>query len=218
MRLYLLGYGLGMLLHQRGLLVLHGSAVAVHGKAVAFIGGSGSGKSTTAAALTACGYRLLVDDVLALNLGPSHVPLVPPGFPRLKLSHDAAEFLSLDARRMGRFHPLDQRWEYRPAEQESPNAPLPLVRIYILAEGAQQEVERVPPREAFEELLRHSYPPVARVLEATGSAGLHLRQCAKVAESVSVCRLRRERSLHWLSASPRVIEEDLETSGPRGPN
>ena len=56
LRLLLLGAAMGVLLHQRGLLVLHASAVEVCDGAAIFLGGRGWGKSTVAAALHARGH------------------------------------------------------------------------------------------------------------------------------------------------------------------
>ena len=52
LRLFLLGNVLGTLAFLRGFLVLHGSAVAIDGRGVAFLGHSGEGKSTMAAAFS----------------------------------------------------------------------------------------------------------------------------------------------------------------------
>ncbi len=65
----LLGPIIGFVLHLRGAPCLHASAVAVEGRAVAFLGHSGAGKSTTAAAFIRRGFRALTDDVLALDEG-----------------------------------------------------------------------------------------------------------------------------------------------------
>jgi hypothetical protein len=92
LRLYLLGPALGVLLQQRGLLVLHASAVAIGERVVAFVGESGWGKSTTAAALERRGHTVVADDVCALHLRGSEDPLVFPAIPRLKL--DAAPALA----------------------------------------------------------------------------------------------------------------------------
>ena len=50
LRLFLLGSALGALLQQRGMLTLHSSAIEVDGGCVGFLGHSGVGKSTLAAA------------------------------------------------------------------------------------------------------------------------------------------------------------------------
>jgi hypothetical protein len=51
--LWVLGPAMGVLLQQRGVLVLHASAVTMDGGVVAFLGHSGWGKSTMAAAMVA---------------------------------------------------------------------------------------------------------------------------------------------------------------------
>ena len=56
------------ILSDRALLVLHASAVELDGRAVALLGGSGAGKSTTAAYLCLAGVPLFTDDTLAVRL------------------------------------------------------------------------------------------------------------------------------------------------------
>lgn len=87
--LYISGLILAFLLKQRPVITLHGSAVARGGKALAFIGCQGSGKSTTAAAMTAAGYRILCDDIVPIADGP----VVLPGIAQAKLLPDAFERL-----------------------------------------------------------------------------------------------------------------------------
>lgn len=91
-RLYLLGSGLGALLHQRGNLVLHANAIRVGDGAVLFAGVSGAGKSTTAAVFHQMGYQVIADDVTAVNQ-EGHVV---GGFPQLKLWEDALDHLKIN--------------------------------------------------------------------------------------------------------------------------
>jgi hypothetical protein len=63
----LFGPIIGFVLHLRGTPCLHASAVVIDGRAVAFLGHSGAGKSTMAAAFVRRGFAALTDDVLALD-------------------------------------------------------------------------------------------------------------------------------------------------------
>jgi hypothetical protein len=92
MRTFLLGSAVGALLIQRGILVLHGNALEKDGQAIVCMGHSGAGKSTLAYALMQQGWRLLGDDLVAVNPDGS----VLPGIPRIKLWHDAAKAFGLD--------------------------------------------------------------------------------------------------------------------------
>jgi hypothetical protein len=203
LRIYLLGPALGVLLHQRGLLVLHASVVGIGGSAIAFVGESGWGKSTTAAALHRRGHTIVADDVSALDLADR--PLAFPAIPRLKLDAEPATALGYPAAALSRFDDDDLRLAYRVDEQFS-HEPRPLGRVYVLAEGAELAVERCRPQEAFVELLRHSY--ALRVVGDPGASAAHFRLCARLTAAVPLYRLRRPRSLSALPDVVRLVESE----------
>jgi hypothetical protein len=204
LRLFILGPALALLLQQRGLLVLHASAVAVDGGAVAFLGGSGWGKSTMAAALHARGYDLVSDDVTAVYLEGDD-PMVLPGFPQLKLWPDVAVSLGKALDTLPRLHPQLEKRACR-VVNELPHTPLPLSRSYVLDEGTNHTIEPIGKQDALVELIRHSYG--VRLLQPV-NARLHFLQCANLASKVPVRRLKRLRSLPALSALAQIVEEDL---------
>lgn len=72
-------------------LVLHASAVCHDGRAVAFVGASGMGKSTLAAAYCEAGAALVADDVLRVDCGPDRLTRVYPGATENRLRTGAAE-------------------------------------------------------------------------------------------------------------------------------
>ncbi|MFB2895114.1 hypothetical protein ACE1CI_19580 [Aerosakkonemataceae cyanobacterium BLCC-F50] len=204
LRLFILGPIIAMLLHQRGLLLLHASAVVVNNSVVAFLGDSGWGKSTTAAALHTLGYGILTDEILAI-VSCFEYPIALPAFPQLKLWPEAAIFLGNDPKKLPRVHPQSDKRTCH-ANRKFPQRPLPLKRIYVLVEGLHQEIEPLQPQNAFIELVRHSY--AARFLKATGAASLHLHHCAKLASSVSICSLIRPKSLAALPDLVRLLEKE----------
>jgi hypothetical protein len=85
---------LAALLRHRGLLVLHANAVEAPDGVIVIGGESGTGKSTTLAALLDRGCRMLSDDVTALRPGgaPGSVEVLP-GAAQTHLTEDAAENL-----------------------------------------------------------------------------------------------------------------------------
>ena len=83
-RLFVLGAAMGLLLHQRGLPVLHASVVAHGPCCVGIVGAKGWGKSTLASALLVRGWSLVTDDLAVIDLkGPD--PMVAPGVRVVKL-------------------------------------------------------------------------------------------------------------------------------------
>ena len=107
-------------------------------------------------------------------------------------------------RSLPRVHP---RFEKRACRVEHPLSiePIPLTRVYVLAQGDSPEIQRLRLPEALVELLRHSYG--ARTLQAVRRED-HFRQCARLASQVPVRRLAVPRDLGALPALARLIEQD----------
>jgi hypothetical protein len=91
-KMVLSGPCMAAILRQRGMLALHASSVLIGDKAVCFLGSSQTGKSSLAASFLYEGYRVLSDDLVAIQT--NGVPRNYPGFPRIFLRKDAAKFFS----------------------------------------------------------------------------------------------------------------------------
>ncbi len=159
--IFILGTVFGVLLHQRGQIVLHASAVRVNGRAVVFCGASGAGKSTLAAALAQRGYPLVTDDVCALAIGGSDAPLVHPDGRHLKLWAQAIDRLDLAQQRGERVRECLEKYYVDPAENFT--GPLPLGAVYALREARpphQAGIERPNVVDAALLLRRNAYRPL----------------------------------------------------------
>jgi hypothetical protein len=199
LRVLILGIGLGILMHQRGHLVLHASAVAIGDRVVAFIAEKGHGKSTMAAALHARGYPLVTDDVLVLQEQTNGPPLVLPSYPQLKLWPDALEqTLKMKTDGLPRVHPIIEKRVVRLSTSVA--HPIPLGALFALRLGERVQVRSLSGQEAFIELLLHTY--TRSLLEETQASARHLRQVGYLARYVPVLALERPQGLELL---PEVI-------------
>ncbi|MEJ2410376.1 MAG: hypothetical protein P8Y48_13950 [Novosphingobium sp.] len=127
---FLTGSVLGVLLHLRGALLLHGSAIRVGEGAVIFCGPSGAGKSTISAALGRRGYPMLCDDLAPLVDDFERGMLLYPDGRRHKLWDDAVNALALEGRR-GEVVPT-QLHKFHVEPVATISEPLPLLAIYEL--------------------------------------------------------------------------------------
>ena len=209
LRHFILNWALAVTLFQRGLLVLHGSAVAVKARAAIFLGESGSGKSTTAAALHAHGHRVLADDMVVLHLHAHERAVIFPSLPRLRLCPKTIDFLGYHDERQEALNRWDERRELLLIANSVPCTPVPVARIYVLSQGKKQTIESLCAYEAFRELVRHTSYAVRRVLEVKPIAALHLLRCTRLVTVVPICRLRRKLSLSMLSNLHKLINDDL---------
>ena len=205
-RVPLLGVCMGVLLHQRGLLILHASAVTVGSGAVVFVGEKGSGKSTAAAALVERGHDLLSDDVTALSI-EDVAPTVLPGIAAIKLWPDSLEAVGRDPATAPTLYENVEKRIFQPSELAEPHA-RPLRCVYVLEPGEQVSSAPMPTHKAFSELVRHTY--AARFLGHAAASPAHFEQCATVLRTVKVRKLVRPKDVGQLSALVDFVKTELD--------
>ena len=206
---YAVGTVMSILLYQRQFLVLHGSVIDIKGEAVIFLGNSGDGKSTTAAALHTTGCKLVNDDVAPITLGEDHRAFLQPGFPQIKMSPETAKALGYDFDSLAIIHPNSAKRGYRPQHDFS-RSPLNIKRIYVLDFGSGFASTPIPASLATMELARHSRPTT---LYQRGDA-LHFFQCANLVKEQTIYRLQRPKSLKLLPKIADFVSQDLALDQP----
>ncbi|OAN77432.1 hypothetical protein A8B78_14070 [Jannaschia sp. EhC01] len=185
-QVFLMGSGLGAVLMQRKLLVMHGNAVEVAGACVMCVGPSGVGKSTTAAGLMQRGHRVMSDDVCAINGAGQIVP----GIPSIKLWQSAADGLGMATTGLDPVRPDMEKFGL-PLGRSFCADPLPVSKIYVLSPNGSADIslERLAAVEKFNTLRDNTYrfPFVA----AMGLSTLHFQQLTDLAQRASVTRITR---------------------------
>jgi hypothetical protein len=188
--IFLIGTVFGILLHQRGQIVLHASAVQVDGRAVLFCGASGAGKSTLAAAFAQRGYALVTDDLCSVSLDAHGRPTVHPDGRHLKLWAQAIERLDLGQTRGERVRPQLQKYYVEPKHALS--EPLPLGAIYMLREARAPYapgIERPNIVDSALALRRNAYRPL--LIRRLNQRENYFRAAAAIANAAGVFYLTR---------------------------
>lgn len=210
--LILAGSVFGMLLHQRGQIVLHGSAIRVGGRAVLFCGPSGAGKSTLAAALGQRGWPVLADDVCAIDLsGP--VPMVHPDARWQKLWDESIDALRLDARRGDAIRNRARKFYVEP-DAVAPE-PVAVAAVYLLAAGETEvRIERPNLADAALLIRRNAYRP--RLVERLGRKQDYLRAAAGILAAGGIFRLVRPMDFARMPETVSELEKHWQTIGNQG--
>lgn len=211
LRLFVLGAGLGVLLHQRGLLVLHASGVAINDGVIGFIGAKGWGKSTTAATLHQRGHALISDELLVVRFDDQGQPWVIPGSPQIKLWGDALVGTGGHPDSGVRVRSGVDKFSVHAAGIASNE--LPFRGLYLLDAGEKPSIQPTSPSEAFMGIVPHLY--VYRFgtsfLQATGMDH-PFKQLNRLLKKITVKRLLRRRDLSLLPQIAQQIEHDISRS------
>jgi hypothetical protein len=193
---YLVGPVLSYALLNLGLDSLHASVVEIEGNAVGFLGDSGFGKSTTAAALVAAGARLVSDDIL--------VPFQPGTNEIHALAGPARSKVTPLAH--GEFFPELQAVPIEDGTRVLVNLPeekcvttsVPLVHLFVIRERAEASdplFGAQSPTAAFEECVRNTFNSSARSDQRMPG---HFTMVTSLLRFVPVCWIAVPRGVHDL--------------------
>jgi hypothetical protein len=210
-RVYLLGTCLGVLLHQRGLLILHASGVVTDRGAVVFAGASGAGKSTLLAELLRRGNKMIVDDVCAIRFDDGSYPIVIPAYPRTRLWADAAARFDVDTANLPRTRSSWDKFERQLPDQFWDHEAR-LTHVFHLADphdGDEFLLEPLPPFEAFTTLVEHTYRGI--LLDGLDLRASHFELASRAASSVKVIRVRRPAGSYRLEELADLVLGSLES-------
>jgi hypothetical protein len=201
LRLYVEGMLLAMLLHQRGMCVLHASVIEIDGKSIALMGHVGAGKSSLAGALYARGHRVLSDDNAAIVMkdGP---PAVTPAYPYVKLFPAVASLLGFRNGALRVLHDSQPKMAGAVSKGFT-TSPSHLSKIYVLGRDHQPEVRRLSSLDATLELIRNAVPT------RWGHAGdaAQLQRCGAVARQIPMFAIRTFTGLDGLPEVAHALEQ-----------
>jgi hypothetical protein len=192
-RLFILGTCMSIIMMQRGILPLHGSAVVINGWAYVFVGYSGAGKSTLSAALASRGYPLLTDDVVALTWDAGGRAIVSPGYPQQKLWQPSLDGFGMKQQDYATVHAEITKYAI-PAQHYFHERAVPLAGIYELVpqpdhEPGPVQLEAVSGLERLHLLCSHTFR-VGLVMRQ-GLAQWLFETASKLSASVEISRIRR---------------------------
>lgn len=180
LQLFLLSEVIGIILFQRGCLVLHGSAIQNKGEgATVFVGAAGSGKSTTAAALANRGNTVLTDDLVAIAF-QNGTPVIIPAFNQLKLWQKSVNGLGLDTSRLQPSFEGSTKYLVKQSLDNFPDYTIPLSSIWC-SDGREKEPKSLPQSEAYMQLLKNFALPGSLLANSE-----HFTQIVQVVKNVQV--------------------------------
>lgn len=185
---YITGSALGIILQQRGLLVLHANAIAINDEEAAlFVGASGAGKSTTANAFMQAGFEVLTDDVSAIEFDKHGNAWVLPAYPSIKLWQDVAQ---RDYDLCG-LRPIASREKkfYVKADAQFCHDKRKVQAIYGLEVGDEVSQEELHGAAAFDWLHQQIYR--LYLVQLLGQQEQCFRQIAKLAKVAELYKIER---------------------------
>jgi hypothetical protein len=207
-RLYILGTCMGAILMQRKILPLHGSAVAINGKAYAFVGDSGSGKSTTASALLNQGYQLLSDDVIAISLSQDEsIPLVTPSYPQQKLWQDSLNILGMESNDYRPIYGRENKYCI-PVSSKFFSEQIPLAGLFelIKTDNKKIEIRQIDKLKRFYTLYYNTYQNC--FIQNLGLMDWHFNTTAKIVDKIDIYQIQRPASS---GTSNQIVSQILKT-------
>ena len=212
-RLYLLGYGLGILLLQRSYFPLHASVIAFgDSDCIAFFGPSGLGKSTLAKALQQRGFAILSDDLCVMDLQcPSKIQVFP-GYPQIKLRENVAAMLEEEIINTHKANELDNKF-YVTFKDGFCSTPRRLVQLFALEQDEDSSTTSIKPLRGIEKVMALVYNTYRlEMLKGMGLSARHFEMCSQIAQQLPISQIKRSANLSSLHSFVDLILQYIEQS------
>lgn len=207
-RLPLLGTVMGALLHQRGLLLLHGSSVAINGSAIVFLGHKGRGKSTIASKLYSRGHHFISDDHIVFDKDTNGKISVIPAYPHIKLWEDAIySTLGKTPDELHLLHPQLDKRGYKITDRFAKET-IPIKQIFVIERGDEIGMMPIDPKDAVIELIRYSYFSRFGAEFFKGKEADNFFSCIDLANHVPISKLIVPSNLSKLQDVAILIESN----------
>lgn len=223
--LFINGYCMAIVLLQREIFPLHGSAVVMNGKAYAIIGHSGAGKSTLTKALLNKGFYFLTDDVIPITLSSeSNHAMVMPAFPEQKLWEDSLNGFGMESSELRAIyqsgieqdqHNSEIRTKFAIPVSQFADKPVPLAGIFEIVkteESADIGIYPMQRMEQFQSLINHTY--LRSLIPFLGLMECHFKTTAGLLNRTEVYKIKRSTSdftaLELVSLIIKTIDKENE--------
>ncbi|MGP4074909.1 HPr kinase/phosphorylase [Halobacillus sp. K22] len=188
--LYILGTCMGIILMQRRILPLHGSAISIDGKAYAIVGDSGAGKSTLASVFLKRGHKLLSDDVIPVSFSEEGVPMVTPAYPQQKLWQEIMDHFGLES---SGYEPIiDRETKFKvPVVDQFEERQLPLAGVIELTKSEDDQIYMEPIQDLyrFSTLYNHTYRNF--IIRRAGLMDWHFSTSSRILPHIDMFHMRR---------------------------
>ena len=207
---FLLGSVFGALCHQNDLLPLHASSVLSGSGVTAFLGDSGTGKSTLAACFQDRGYGIVSDDicVLAPEAATGQMKVIPlAGW--LKLWRTSLDHLGEIPEEKNRVYSEDEKYRLylEPHAWDRPELANLVFLTKALEAGREPRLEPLSTAETLAGMMQLTY--LGYITELTGSHERVFRQCARVLAKAKGYRLVVPWGFEGMGGVLHLLEREL---------
>ncbi|WP_338876487.1 serine kinase [Spirosoma sp. SC4-14] len=195
--LFTLSEALGLILFQKGYFLLHGSAIQINQKGVLFLGQPGAGKSTTVAAFSQKGVKVVCDDLVCIRINSSGRPSLIPAFPQIKIWESAVEGLGIEKKDLASVREGVNKFAWTEADSFDEHE-VPLEQIFVLEPPLESgnPMHPVAKSQVPIELLNH-FPLPDGLLNGTALKD-YFEKSIEVANAISVVRMNRPANFQTL--------------------
>lgn len=198
---------------QQGMLVLHAGAVSVSGKIIAFLGETGQGKSSLTASFGLNGQPVVTDDCLVVDEKTGTLTGLPL-YPGLRLWPDTVTALFGSSLTLPPVAHYTDKQRLGPDNGAMPfhSEPAPLGAMYVLnaktqtADDRSITIDRLRPRQAFMELMKHPY---RLGIDHHDRLQEEFRSLGRVVNSLKIRRITYPRDYALLPKVYNAILKDL---------